>query len=438
MSPTLRPITRRFRNTPLRVVQINSKRQDGRIDSYWTVTPLRNEDGKRYRPHFASKAEAEAEKGRRERERRLFGLEGSQMSTALRVDAIQAQRILAPLKATLLTAAKHYAAHLDKAAESSAAKTVAEAKEEYLAKLGKAKDQKKDTRLAESSLRNIRCRMNVFCNGIEGNSELLGLGELKLPDVSHVELTAFLENLPMRSQTVAHYRAQIHNFFEFVRGKGWVAANPVRHLTRIKRNKAEDGARILSVDQAQQLLDAAVEAPLARILVPRIALGLFLGLRPSEAANMRWEKIDFSNGHVEVEGSTGKKRQQRFVELNPTARAWLCKYRAARGRIFDPEASKVRRAWDSLRKTCGWRLCSFPTKEDEFEHNVLRHCFASYMLAKTQNREKTVELMGTSLVTFANYYRVAMPPDWAKKYWAILPEGASHPNPVRPKKIKNI
>jgi hypothetical protein len=43
------------------------------------------------------------------------------------------------------------------------------------------------------------------------------------------------------------------------------------------------------------------------------------------------------------------------------------------------------------------------------------------MLAKTQSREKTIELMGTSPITFANHYRVAMPPDWAGKYWKILP-----------------
>ena len=148
---------------------------------------------------------------------------------------------------------------------------------------------------------------------------------------------------------------------------------------------------------------------------------------------MRWEKIDFSKGHVEVAGKTGKKRQQRFVELNPTARAWLWKYRSAQGRVFDPEDSRTRKAWDNLRKACGWKLCSFPEKEDEFEHNVLRHCYGSYMLAKTQNRDRTIELMGTSLVTFANHYRVAMPEDWAEAYWKILPDETPLPRKAEQK-----
>jgi integrase len=421
MSPTPRPPSRRFRNTPFRVVQIKSKRADGRIDSYWTVTPLRNEEGKRFRPHFPTKAEAEAERGRRERERRLVGMEGSQMSTSLRTEAVQAQRILAPLKASLLEAARHYAAHMERSAKASASKTVTEAKDEYLAGLERAGVRNKDTKLADVSLKNIRCRMNILCNGLEGHKEVPALGGLKLPVVSHVEINEFLENLPMRSVTVAHYRAQIHNFFEFARVKGWVADNPVKQLGRTRRVKSGEEARILTVDQAQQLLDAAANSPLARVLVPRIALGLFLGLRPGEAKNMRWENIDFSKGHVNVRGMGSKKRQQRYVELNPTARAWLWKYRSAQGRIFDPDESGIRREWDKIRKDCGWSFSVFPTKEDEFEHNVLRHSFGSYMLAKTQSREKTIELMGTSPITFANHYRVAMPPDWAGKYWKILP-----------------
>ena len=434
MSPNISAPARRFKNTPLRVVQINSKRAYGRVESYWTVTPLRNEEGKRYRPHFTTKAEAEAECGRQERTRKLFGLEGSQMSIALRIEAIQAQRILAPHRANLLTAAKHYATHLEKAAKASASKTIAEAKDEYLAGLESAGARNKDTKLADVSLKNIRCRMNILCNGLEGHKEVPALGALKLPAISHIEINEFLENLPMRSVTVAHYRAQIHNFFEFARVKGWVADNPVKQLGRTRRAKSGEEARILTVDQTQQLLDAASNSPFARVLVPRIALGLFLGLRPGEAANMDWKAIDFAKRHVNVRGKTSKKKQQRYVELNPTAKAWLWKYRSAQGRIFDPEEPQVRREWDKIRMDCGWKLCDYPTKEDEFEHNVLRHSFGSYMLAKTQSREKTIELMGTSPVTFADHYRVAMPPDWAEKYWAILPDNSSHPKAKTPKK----
>ena len=219
MSPVLqRP--RRFRNTPLRVVQVNNKRVDGRIDSYWTITPLKNENGKRFRPHFPTKAEAVAEKERKERERRLVGIEGSQMSSALRVDAIHANQILAPLGSSLLTAARHYADYLSKNALKAASLTLSQAKDEYL----KTKEKAVGTKggITAVSFRNIRCRMNVFTNGIIGNKVLPALGGMKLPDITHVEIADFIDNLPYQGQTKAHYRAQIHSFFEFAKRKGFL------------------------------------------------------------------------------------------------------------------------------------------------------------------------------------------------------------------------
>jgi len=420
----LRSSPRRFRNTPLRVVQINSKRADGRVDSYWTVTPLKNEEGKRFRPHFATKAEAEAEKGRRERERRLVGIEGSQMSSALRVDAINAQRILAPLGATLLTAARHYAGYLEKSANSAASKTVDEAKDEYL--LDREKEFSKKE-IALVTIRNNRSRMKVISSGLKNNKDLPALGNIRLPDVSHVEIAAFLRNLPFRTQTKAHYRAQIHSFFEYAREKGWVTSNPALQLGRSKKKTEGEGARILKSSQVRDLLDAAEASPLARILVPRLALGLFLGLRPEETARMDWKDIDFAQGHVRVRKTKSKKKQERYVELNPTAKAWLLKYRTAEGPIFSSSQGTIRKAWDKLRKQCGWKFASFPTDDDDFEKNVLRHSFGSYMLAKTQNRARTTELMGTSLSTFASYYRVALPEKSAESYWNILPDTSVRP-----------
>jgi integrase len=358
------------------------------------------------------------------------------MSMALRSEAIQAQHLLAPLGTSLLAAARHYAGYLKEAAKVSASKTVTEAKDEYLAKLEMAGTKNKARKLAEVSLKNIRCRMNIICNGLEGDKEVPILGGLRLPAVSHVEINEFLENLPMRSQTVAHYRAQIHHFFEFARKKGWVDANPVKQLGRSERVKSGEGVRILTIERAEELLEAAVNSPQAGVLVPRIALGLFLGLRPGETENLLWENIDFATGFVKVVKMSGKKRQERWVPINQTAKAWLLKYRRAKGPVFYLDRNLIRRSWDRLRKECGWTFSSFPTKENEFEHDVLRHSFGSYMLALTQNREKTVEIMGTSLATFAKHYLVTMPSSWAEKYWAILPEGFSHPASTRPKKIK--
>ena len=429
MSPTLRPVTRRFRNTPLRVVQIHSKRQDGRVDSYWTVTPLKNEEGKRYRPHFASKAEAEAEKGRRERERRLFGIEGSQMSTALRMDAIQAQRILAPLKATLLTAAKHYASHLDSKAKKEAAKTVAEAGEAYL------KEREREVRKGEIrpiTIRNIRSRVGVFCNGLADNKDVPALGAMRLPDVGRAEINQFLTSLPFHGQTKAHYRAQIHSLLEYARQQEWIEENPVSQLGRMKKKEKGAGVRVLSVAEAEELLEEAQKSPLCRILVPRLVLGLFLGLRPSETNRLEWEDIDFNRKDVRVRNQN-KTSQERYVELNPTALAWLRKYRGV-GRIENMDDGRLRKAWDDLREGLGWNLTRTPTNKKDWASDILRHSYGSYMLAVCgDDKYKVCALMGNSVAILSKHYRRAMPAKEAQPYWKILPDETPLPRKAEQK-----
>jgi len=420
MSPTLRPVVRRLRNTQLRVVQINSKRTNGRLDSYWTITPLKNEFGKRYRPHFSSKAEAEAERGRRERELRLVGVEGSQMSTALRMDAIQARHLLAPHKISLTAAAKHYLNHLEKTAKK--APLVSEAVEMYL-KFGRGRVGKGELR--EVSLRNMRSRLGSFCNGIEEQKDVPPMGQHKISDVGLPEIYEFLNSLPYKSQTKAHYRAQIHSLFEFSRQKGWTEGNPVGQLAREKR--APRGAvSVLSVEEAEELLEHAQKSSHSRVLVPRLVLGLFIGLRPSETRRLDWADVDFNLRNVQV-FNNNKTKTERFVEMNPTAYAWLKKYRGV-GKVENLSEGRSRRAWDKLRKSVGWNLTRTPADKGDWVGDILRHSYGSYMLAVTgDDRYKVCALMGNSIPILNKHYRRPMPRQLAEPYWKILPDESPLP-----------
>ena len=423
MSPNISAPARRFKNTPLRVVQINSRRADGRVDSYWTVTPLKNEEGKRFRPHFPTKVEAEAEKGRRERERRLHGVEGSQMSTSLRMEAIQAQRMLAPLGASLLSAARHYASHLENTAKSSTSPAVSEVRDAYL------KEREREVKKGELrpiTIRNVRSRVNIFCNGLLDHKEVPAMGCLKIADVGRAEINDFLNSLPFHGQTKAHYRAQLHSLFEFARQRELIDENPVSQLGRIKKKEKGAGVRVLSVNEVEELLEAAEASPLARILVPRIALGLFVGLRPNETKKMKWENIDFNRRDVHVTNEN-KTSQERYVELNKTAYAWLSKYRSV-GLIENATDDVIRRKWNQLRKNLGWKITRIAQGKTDWASNVMRHSYGSYMLGVyNDDRYKVCALMGNSVGTLNKHYRRAMPKQEAEPYWNILPDNSSNP-----------
>ena len=178
------------------------------------------------------------------------------------------------------------------------------------------------------------------------------------------------------------------------------------------------------MDQTEELLAKAEASRHSRILVPRLALGLFMGLRPDETSRLDWKDIRFSENDIHIRKLRGKRKQERFPTLNPTAKAWLWKYRCAEGPVYSQSAHIIRKAWDKLRKDCGWKICKDAEQEDEFGFDILRHSFGSYMFAKTQDRAKTTELMGTSLSVFAKHYLKPMPSKSAEPYWNILPDPA--------------
>jgi integrase len=345
------------------------------------------------------------------------------------MDAIQAQRLLAPHKVSLTSAVKHYLKHLEKAAKD--VPNVSQAAAEYL-KDFKRRVEKKELR--EISLRNVRSRLGIFCDGIDGNRDVPPMGQHKISDIGLAEVYDFLNSLPYHTQTRAHYRAQLHSLFEFTRQRGWTEGNPVSQLARSKRNK-RGLVRVLSVSEAEELLEQAQVSPLSRILVPRLALGLFVGLRPSETARLDWGDIDFNRRHVHIHDDN-KTETERFVELNPTAYAWLRKYRGV-GRVQNLSEGRMRRAWDQLRKNLGWGMTRDSKGKRHWVSDILRHSYGSYMLAVSgDDRYKVCALMGNSIPILNRHYRKAMPRQEAEPYWKILPDTFSHPSSTRPKKIK--
>jgi len=252
------------------------------------------------------------------------------------------------------------------------------------------------------------------------------MGCLKIADVGRAEINDFLNSLPFHGQTKAHYRAQLHSLFEFARQRELIDENPVSQLGRIKKKEKGAGVRVLSVAEVEELLEAAEASPLARILVPRIALGLFVGLRPNETKKMKWENIDFNRRDVHVTNEN-KTSQERYVELNKTAYAWLRKYRSV-GLIENATDDVIRRKWNQLRKTLGWKITRIAKGKTDWASNVMRHSFGSYMLGVCDDdRYKVCALMGNSVGTLNKHYRRAIPKQEAEPYWNILPDNTPNP-----------
>ncbi len=147
-----------------------------------------------------------------------------------------------------------------------------------------------------------------------------------------------------------------------------------------------------------------------------LAISMFAGIRTEEVARMDWAQVrmtdDPDDSIIEVTKATAKKRERRrFVPILPPLAAYLEKYPHPKtGKVVKIKVLSDR--WEYLAKRIG-----LPWK-----HNGLRHSFASYRLAVTQDLQGLRREMGhTSEQMALNHYVQAVTKAEAAKFWAIRP-----------------
>lgn len=148
-----------------------------------------------------------------------------------------------------------------------------------------------------------------------------------------------------------------------------------------------------------------------------LVISMFAGIRTEEVARMDWKQVRLSDDPddsiIEVTRATAKKRERRrFVPILPPLAAYLKKYPHLKaGKVVKIKVLSDR--WEYLAKRIG-----LPWK-----HNGLRHSFASYRLAVTQDLQGLRREMGhTSEQMALNHYVQAVTKAEAAKFWAIRPE----------------
>src|SRR5205823_6082681 len=152
-----------------------------------------------------------------------------------------------------------------------------------------------------------------------------------------------------------------------------------------------------TVDEAEHLLRCAEASKFRDVLVPYVALCLFAGLRPFEARQLKWRSINLQTKHLHVLAHTSKRRESRYVRLEPALVTWLTRY-AKTNRVGICGAN-FRRQWESLLTAAGYNAAR-PWPQD-----AMRHTAASMLLAIKRNRALVAEELGTSVDVLRRHYR---------------------------------
>jgi integrase len=202
-----------------------------------------------------------------------------------------------------------------------------------------------------------------------------------------------------------HYRATLHGFFEYAcaPARALCSRNPVADLEPEQVTTGEPEA--YTPEQAALVMQAALDH--MPELVPVLALGMFAGLRVSEAVEIDLGKIAADVEEFRVTGKTGP----RLAPLTDSCKAWLF----AQG----PREGK---AWaQSPRTLVNEMQALFALAKVEQIDNGARHSFISYRCAEGKDTARVADECGNSVGTIKAHYRQLVTSAAARKYFAIRP-----------------
>lgn len=291
---------------------------------------------------------------------------------------------LLPAGASLADAARHYAATI---ATVAADVTCREAADEFLAAKSAA-GRRRDT------MRDYACALARLP------------GKTPLSDLSAKSVIAALDGLnPRRRNNVL---AILRTFLRWAVARRYLAADPAASIDKTSLDWTPP--KIYTPEQAATIFREAEKRIPA--LVPVMAMCAFAGLRTSGALRLRPDAIDLSAGVISLSGYADKLRLGYLAPVSTTLRAWL--------------AAHPFTGWDRTAN-------SYAVALDRFLHtldfppirNGLRHSFASYLYAQTQDVHAVAAALGHHGETdtlLRSYRRLASPED-AARYFAIRPAG---------------
>jgi integrase len=209
-----------------------------------------------------------------------------------------------------------------------------------------------------------------------------------------------------------HYRATLHGFFEYASSpaRGLCTRNPVSDLEPEQVVTGEPEA--YTAEDAALIMQAALDHK--PDLVPVLALGMFAGLRVSEAVEIDLGKIKSDVEEFRVTGKTGP----RLAPLTDSCKAWL----------FAQERRKGKAWTQSPRTLVNEMQALFTLAKVEQIDNGARHSFISYRCAEGKDTARVADECGNSVGTIKAHYRQLVTSAAATQYFAIRP----------PKKAENV
>ena len=278
--------------------------------------------------------------------------------------------------------------------------TVKDAVAEYL--------EKSKARIAEGTFRAYVRKMENFSKHF---------AEKKVASIKKKDVLDYLQQFVSMPPTWHNVHRCISKFFVECIKYGYCKENPCALLEGPRNLKAPKRS-FLTPEDAVKVMRSA-EASGSTDIVLYLALGLFGGLRPSEAMRLEPKHVNFKTGYVYISADITKTHsfKERTFQIEPALMAWLKKYwtDTAKKPVKIESESTLRYAVSEIFDSAGVKK----------ESDVLRHSYGTYRFALTGNSAETAAVMGHAEAVGNKYYRGRATKDDAVKFFAIRPKDDS-------------
>jgi len=267
------------------------------------------------------------------------------------------------------------------------------------------------TELRPVTKNHLRNRVSHFVNNV---------GNMRVTDVLPDHIENYLAHRNVSANTKDANCRAISSFFTWcMKGKRHWAINNPCYAVEIEGLTADDDREpvVLPLSECEALLRAAERFENGR-LVPYVALCMFGGLRPFEAARLTWEQVNLADGEIRLKGTQTKTGKGRIVAIEKTMKAWLSRYRKC-GEIYRSTYDAELR---QLRTSIG-----YGPKSDELPDlkpwvpDVLRHTAISHYFRATGSYGRTAEQFGNSEGIIKKHYQGRVSSADTKKFYALRP-----------------
>lgn len=229
--------------------------------------------------------------------------------------------------------------------------------------------------------------------------------------LTRAEVEKWLDDRDVGARRWNNLRESIVALHRFARRERILGAE-LTSVELIERRRVESDVATYTPDELRKII-----AVVPREWLPFVVLGAFCGIRPmeispdpkSEKPGLTWGNILWAKKKVDVPARVSKTRRRRFVPLSDAAAAFL------HDRRHEPASARlcpiVRSPSEVWSKAAG-----VPWKPD-----ALRHSYASYRLALTQNMAALALELGNSPAMIFKHYLDLKHEDEARKWFSIRP-----------------